>query len=311
MRCANLVIPAENICTHGFVTREKQKKYVYGKEMVMNSFSELSLQALGEHYVYGLLDPIENKIFYIGQGQNDRIFKHEGEADKNLDVNPAKVNKIKEIKKAGYEVGRLLLLTNLTKKQADSAEAALINAYKFERGDKLTNIMSGHDTASKEKSVNIGAILVEDFEKIYGAEKITDDYIKDEVVLIKINSLYRQDLTSAELYDVVRGCWKGMKLEEVEKRKYVLGMYNQVVVAVYQPTKWYKISDVLGTEFEEKIPSRDYEKREELKDRIFFVDDHYEDMDDNQKYYLYKDFSEIKQKNVRRTQIRAYLEPQK
>ena len=52
----------------------------------MKEFSELALQKLnenGEYYVYGLIDPRNNKLFYIGKGTGNRVFQHVAESDKN------------------------------------------------------------------------------------------------------------------------------------------------------------------------------------------------------------------------------------
>ena len=46
----------------------------------MNGFSEKVKQKLG-YYVYALVDPRDNKIFYIGKGINNRIFQHEEKLD--------------------------------------------------------------------------------------------------------------------------------------------------------------------------------------------------------------------------------------
>ena len=40
----------------------------------MDHFSEKSLLSLGEYYVYGLIDPRDKKIFYIGKGTENRVF---------------------------------------------------------------------------------------------------------------------------------------------------------------------------------------------------------------------------------------------
>ena len=40
----------------------------------MEKFSPQSLLALGDFYVYGLIDPRNNKIFYIGKGTGNRVF---------------------------------------------------------------------------------------------------------------------------------------------------------------------------------------------------------------------------------------------
>lgn len=40
----------------------------------MDRFSEKSLLSLGDHYVYGLIDPCSKQIFYIGKGTKSRVF---------------------------------------------------------------------------------------------------------------------------------------------------------------------------------------------------------------------------------------------
>mgnify|MGYP001016062019 CR=1 FL=1 len=40
----------------------------------MDRFSEKSLLSLGDHYVYGLIDPRSKQIFYIGKGTKNRVF---------------------------------------------------------------------------------------------------------------------------------------------------------------------------------------------------------------------------------------------
>ena len=41
----------------------------------MEYFSNKTKEELG-YYVYCLVDPNDNKIFYIGEGSGDRVFNH-------------------------------------------------------------------------------------------------------------------------------------------------------------------------------------------------------------------------------------------
>ena len=42
----------------------------------LNGFSEKALDALNGFYVYALIDPRNEKVFYIGKGTGNRVFSH-------------------------------------------------------------------------------------------------------------------------------------------------------------------------------------------------------------------------------------------
>jgi len=63
------------------------------------------------------------------------------------------------------------------------------------------------------------------------------DDLKENIAIIKINNSYTASMTSAELYDCTRGCWK-RKLDSMQKVEYVLSVAKGIVVEVYNVDKW-------------------------------------------------------------------------
>ncbi len=61
--------------------------------------------------------------------------------------------------------------------------------------------------------------------------------ITDNVLIIKINKSFREDMSPLELYDVTRGCWK-RKLESVSKAEYALSVSDSIVREVYRIDNW-------------------------------------------------------------------------
>ncbi len=59
-------------------------------------FDEKIRQKLN-YYVYMLIDPIDNKPFYIGKGLENRVFNHLSCALTDLDITNAKYDTIREI----------------------------------------------------------------------------------------------------------------------------------------------------------------------------------------------------------------------
>lgn len=195
----------------------------------MECFSNLTIQKIG-YYVYALVDPRDNSVFYIGKGVGNRVFEHEKE---NLNGN--KSHKITEIKKAGFAVKKLIILHGIknndnAEKRAYTTEAALINLMRFIDPNGLTNSVSGHHSFE-------GAMTVEQIEKIYGAEELLPEEIdpKDKVLTVKINSLFDYSLDRDSLMDAIRGHWK---VRENCDAKYIAGVYKGVIVGIYKINNW-------------------------------------------------------------------------
>lgn len=217
---------------------------------------------MGEFYVYGLIDPRTDKIFYIGKGTGNRVFEHEKESLNNSDSEKLKLKTISEIVAEGKTVKRIIINSNLSEKEAYAAEASLINIFNYICDVNLTNVISGHHSSE--------VLTVEEFERIYGAEALNKEDIHHKVLVIKINKLFKRNMTKEELYDVVRGVWRA-SLKRVQVVDYVFGVYNSLIVAVYKPTKWYRCKDAL-----DKKPKHVDVVTERLENRIFFVDEDFE-----------------------------------
>lgn len=263
----------------------------------MNTFSEKSLLSLGDYYVYGLIDPRTNQIFYIGKGTGNRVFEHEKESLSSPNSDKLKLKTISEINALGLDVKKIIISSNLTETEAFAAEAALINAFNYVSGAELTNIVAGHNSAE--------ALLVEDFEKIYGAEELREEDIKHKILVIKINKLYRRNMPDDELYDSVRGVWRA-SMNNAQSVEYVFGVYNSLIVAVYKPTRWYKCKEA-----SEKRPRQDEILTPQTENRIFFVDEGFEKgypHDENESFYFGKSIAGLKLNQGAQNPI-TYLNP--
>lgn len=263
----------------------------------MDKFSEKSLISLGEYYVYGLIDPRTNQIFYIGKGSGNRVFEHEKESLNSPDSEKLKLKTISEIKAQGLDVIKIIINSNLTESEAFASEASLINAFNYVSEVNLTNIVAGHHSSE--------ALTVEEFEKYYGAEELKEDDIKHKILMIKINKLYGRNMPSDELYDTVRGVWNA-SLKHASSVDYVFGVYNSLIVAVYKPTCWYRCKDAS----KDKLPIQDKILTPKTENRIFFIDESYESNlppDENEEYYLGKSIERLKMNQSSQNPISYFI----
>lgn len=253
----------------------------------MNSFSENAKRKLcenseREYYVYALIDPRYNKVFYIGKGKGDRVFSHEKESDKSPESQIEKLRKIEEIERMGLNVKRIILHYGLTESQAFAAEAALINFLNFAPETKLSNLVAGHGVHE--------ALTVEDFELKFGAERLKIEDIKHNILVIKINRLFNWEKNDEEIYEATRGNWV-VSLDRVRNDiEYVFAVYNQLIVGVYKPDEWHRIRDDVDDPRSKIKNSCD----DKTKKRVYFICKNYKILDENQKYYLHKSIADFK-----------------
>lgn len=90
-------------------------------------------------YVYALVDPRNDEIFYIGKGCGKRVSHHVKDAKAGRVNNVAKHRRIQEILDAGLQVKESIIADWLSESATLKMERELIAAMK----DKLSNIVHG------------------------------------------------------------------------------------------------------------------------------------------------------------------------
>jgi hypothetical protein len=80
----------------------------------ITSFSEKAIESLNGFYVYALIDPRNEKVFYVGKGIGNRVFSHEIESGKSRESEKKKLQNIREIEENGLSVKRLIVNWGLT-----------------------------------------------------------------------------------------------------------------------------------------------------------------------------------------------------
>ena len=71
---------------------------------------------------------------------------------------------------------------------------------------------------------------------------LNNEDITDNLVIIKINKTYRENMSSRALYEYTRGFWK-RKIESVAVADYALAVAGGEVKEVYKIDKWVKASE--------------------------------------------------------------------
>jgi len=108
-------------------------------------------------------------------------------------------------------------------------EAAVIDAV----GRKnLANQIGGWN------SVSYGRMTLERIKVLYDAQPIDFAEIREPVLLIRINQLFRYDMTPLELYEATRGVWN-LNLERASTVRLVFAVYEGIVQEAYRAAAWF------------------------------------------------------------------------
>ena len=221
----------------------------------MAELSVNSQEQLGA-YVYALVDPRSDKVFYVGKGNGNRVFDHCNFALKE-DQESLKLNLIREIIEEGLDVKHYILRHKLSDAEALIVESVLIDFLtypEFNNESMLTNIVSGHHQWDR------GIKTVGEIEAIYDCKQISPDP-KDHMLLVSLNKTFdlaRKRNDDIDLYEITRRAWIVAKYK-AKQVNYVLGIHRGIVRSVI------------------KVSGYSWEKDGKNKDRCAFVGELVED----------------------------------
>lgn len=98
---------------------------------------------MAKYYVYHLIDPRNDEVFYVGKGSGNRIDQHESDARNFVFKNAEKEYRIHQIWNDGFEVIKLKVKNFNSESLAFKFEKDEIDRFGL---DNLTNISKGFET---------------------------------------------------------------------------------------------------------------------------------------------------------------------
>jgi hypothetical protein len=183
-------------------------------------FSEAVAGKLG-HYVYRLIDPRNGETFYVGKGIGNRVFAHvKGELGPDADILADKRQRIRDIRRDGFEVIHVVHRHGMDEATAFEVEAALIDAY-----PEASNSVGGR--ACDERG-------------LMHAKQIIERYEAKEIVFHHSAVLINVSHSAAErdsIYEAVRYAWK-LDPGKAKQAEIVLAVDRGLVIGVFIAEKW-------------------------------------------------------------------------
>ena len=200
-------------------------------------FDALTAERL-KFYVYALIDPRNDRIFYIGKGTQNRVFDHAGAVSKHDELMSTgrKIELIHEIIDAGYSVKHLILRHGLTEDQAFLVEASLIDFANIE-GQDLTNEVVG------KGSIKFGAMSAQEIMQTYNAPPL--EKLHHNAVIININKTYERASGGTDVYNATKEAWV-ISAARRNSLQLVLSEYRGVIVEVFEIHSWYQCKADVG-----------------------------------------------------------------
>jgi hypothetical protein len=219
------------------------------KVMQLDRFPQETIDKLG-NYVYRLIDPRNGNTFYVGVGKGNRVFDHVKGAIKFKDEDNSislKAGTINDIRSSGLEIIHVIQRYGMSKEIAHEVEAALIDSY-----PGLTNTVSGHYSSVRG--------IISAYEIEYQTKLSVFEEPKDFKYMIIKTKAWKNDGWASEMgnpiYEATRMSWV-VSLDSVKDYKYVLSVYDSVVVEVFEIEKWHELKDSNRKYFTGKLAPKD------------------------------------------------------
>jgi hypothetical protein len=202
------------------------------------TFDILQKEKLGK-YIYALRDPRDRKVFYIGQGTNDRLFDHFNEAEFDAKTSEpfndmsSKVIRILDIWKNNEDVQWIILSHNLPTNNdvADYVESAIV--------DSLSESQNG-EPLNKFSPPKSSRLLPEDL-KALGAEFVNPTTAYDNIFIFPIQNALTKGVSP---YNATRTTWAVSSYCQTLNPAYAVGLKNSISKGSFKISSW---AGVIGT----------------------------------------------------------------
>jgi hypothetical protein len=206
------------------------------------SFSPAEKTAVKDHYVYALQDPRDNKVFYVGQGVNDEVFVHFGQAEnflKGKGKPTSKILRIIDIWCADNDVEWYIIAHGLDKETANRVESAVIDAFSNSQNGTPLNRISG---------IHASLLLPADIDR-QAAPAVS----VSKACTVFIFPIHRALDEGKSAYDATRSAWPvSEKYRSLDA--YAVGLDRGISSGAYKIKTWKPIGDRFEFEGDETDP---------------------------------------------------------
>jgi hypothetical protein len=190
-------------------------------------------------YVYRLIDPRNGETFYVGKGKGNRVFSHIHEMVEGDELDN-KLKRIREIRRAGFEVAHVIHRHSMDDRTAFEVEAALIDAF-----PGLTNTVGGSG------SNDYGVMHAKEIITRYSAEPAV---FQHKALMINVN----RTASERSLYEATRYAWK-ISISKAKQAEVILATERGLIVGAFVATDWLEAT------------AENFPGREEVPGRLGFV----------------------------------------